>query len=216
MVTKKSLKWFCLCLIALSTSLLDAKLSSYNLTISDSHRFVWFRVAKVGTRSILYVLNEHHVPLDVNDYEILYNPKDYQGYFKFAFVRNPWDRVVSAYCNKVLTKGHPAFKECFDKGFEYFVDFIASKDLRHADAHIRLQTSLIPVDEMDFIGRLENFDEDLNHVMEKIGIEEVAIPRNNPSEHEHYSHYYTARTKRIIAEKYKRDIKVFGYKFDQQ
>lgn len=206
----------CLFLAAFSISSLEAKLSNYNLTISDSHRFVWFRVAKVGTRSILYVLNENQVPLDVNDYQVPYNPKDYVGYYKFAFVRNPWERVVSCYCNKVLSKGHPAFKECFDKGFEYFIDFIKKQDLRSADAHIRLQTSLIPVDEMDFIGRMENFEDDLLYVMDCLGLEHTHIPRSNVTSHEHYSSYYTEKTRKIIAEKYKRDIKTFGYTFEYE
>lgn len=188
---------------------------NYNITASDTHQFVWFRTAKVGTRTILEIL-EKNVPLSTNNFKVIYNPNDYKGYFKFAFVRNPWDRVVSCYCNKVLSKCHHAFRECFDKDFDYFVDFIDKQDLSVADAHIRLQTTLMPLHDLDFIGRLETFSEDLSYVLSVIGLEHIKIGHKNSSQHQHYSHYYTPRTIKIIAKKYKSDIKAFGYQFESQ
>lgn len=187
--------------------------SFYNLTISDEKKFVWFRVAKVGTRSIYAILNENHINLSVDQYNIKLQPK-YADYFKFAFVRNPWDRIVSCYFNKVVSQAYPAFKDCFGKDFDYFVDFINRTNLENADAHIKLQTALIPVNYMDFIGKIENFEEDLKYVGQSLGISINTIPQMNRSIHEHYSKYYTERTKKIIERKYKKDIKAFGYKFE--
>lgn len=186
----------------------------HNLTISDMHQFVWFRVAKVGTRTIFNILANNEVPFSVNDYQLPFSPSKYKKYFKFAFVRNPWDRVVSCYCNKVLTQGQYSFRECFGKGFDYFVDYISRQNLETADAHIRLQTALIPLDKVDFVGRLENFNEDLLYVMSMLGLNHVAIPHKNKTHHTHYSTYYTKKTRRIIAEKYRKDIEAFGYQFE--
>lgn len=191
-----------------------SKTRLHNLTISDTHQFVWFRVAKVGTRTIFNILANNEVPFSVNAYQVPYSAKEYKNYFKFAFVRNPWDRVVSCYCNKVLTQGHKRFRECFGKGFDYFVDYIRKQNLHTADAHIRLQTALIPLDEVDFIGRLENFNEDLLYVMGMLGLQHVAIPHKNKSTHTHYSTYYNRKTRQIIAEKYRADIEAFGYQFE--
>lgn len=194
-------------------SLIRGTPAHYNITASESHKFVWFRVAKVATRTILSIF-ENQIPLSINGYSIPYNSKDYKDYFKFAFVRNPWSRVVSCYFNKVATKCHPAFSECFDKDFAYFVSFIDRTDLANCDAHIKLQTRLFPVNELDFIGRLETFDADIKYVLNMLNIENVPIAHKNASKHEHYSHYYTEATKNIIARKYKADIAAFGYKFE--
>lgn len=185
----------------------------YNITASETHRFIWFRVAKNGTRTILNIF-EQNVPLSVNDYKVPYRSKDYEGYFKFAFVRNPWDRVVSCYCSKILKKDHNAFQECYDKDFNYFVNFINQQDLTVADPHIRLQSTLFPLDELDYLGRFETFEEDLKYILSILKLDYVPIPKKNISKHQHYSHYYNEGSKNIIAKKYKKDIKNFGYQFE--
>lgn len=193
----------------------EKTLSRYNITACEHPKFVWFRVAKAGTRSILFLLSENF-QFSINDYNIPFDPDHYEDYFKFAFVRNPWDRVVSCYCNKVLTKIHAPFQECYDKSFDYFVDFINRQNLLRGDVHIRLQTQLFPMNELHFIGQLENFDDDLRYILSVLGVNDVNIPRRNTSKHEHYSRYYTERTKNVIARKYKKDIEAFGYEFETQ
>lgn len=70
--------------------------NQYNLTISHESKFIWFRVAKVGTRTILNHLRKSNVSLDVEHASFIHYPvKSYENYFKFAFVRNPWGRLVS-------------------------------------------------------------------------------------------------------------------------
>lgn len=225
---KKSSQSFCVFAVFLSSVLIfpicakETKLSSkpsrssqlYNITASDEYKFVWFRVAKVGTRSILRIFRDNQVPFSIDGYKLTFNPEKHKDYFKFAFVRNPWDRVVSCYYNKVVTKGHAAFSECFDKDFEYFVKYIGKQNLSTADPHIRLQTRLIPMDEVDFIGRLENFTEDLQYVLSVLGLQCTEIPQANRTDHVHYSTYYNEKTQQIIAKKYRDDIEAFGYQFE--
>jgi Sulfotransferase family len=216
---KKAVALLFLCGIALRCEAVDeSKLFQplfprYNFTASDQQKFVWFRVAKVGTRTMSYIF-KNNANLSVKRPRSPYDALKYKKYFKFAFVRNPWDRVVSCYCNKVITKKHPTFKGCYGQSFEYFVDFLDRQDLSKGDVHIRLQTKLFPVDEVDFIGRFENFSKDLNYVLKTIGIDENKIPNKNKSSHKHYSKYYNERTKAIIERKYKADIEAFGYRFE--
>ncbi len=64
---------------------------------------MWFRVAKVGTRTILGHFDRHDVALDVNHAMRLRYPVElFEDYFKFAFVRHPLGRFVSAWRNKVV------------------------------------------------------------------------------------------------------------------
>ena len=67
---------------------------------------------------------------------------------------------------------------------------------------------------VDFIGKYENFDEDWKIVCEKIGIK-AKLPHRNKSKHRHYSVYYTKEARQVIAERFKEDIKMFGYKFEK-
>ncbi len=222
---KKIAPLFCLGVVC-SSSFLRAELPpslsqdspKYIVALNEKYRFLWFRVAKVGSSTIKVILRQENVGMPIMDDRFVFDRERYKDYFTFAFVRNPWARVVSCYFQKVANK-NPKWEfyygRCFDKGFDYFVDFIAEKDLHTADRHIRLQTSLVP-ENIDFIGRLENFDEDLGFVLERLGIDRKKIPRKNASSHKHYSHYYNDRTRDIIAQKYEKDILAYGYQFERE
>jgi hypothetical protein len=67
---------------------------------------------------------------------------------------------------------------------------------------------------VDFIGRLENFDKDIEEVFRRIGFELEAVPHKNRSCHRHYSAFYTPDTELIVRERFKRDIEYFGYEFE--
>ncbi len=183
----------------------------HRTVISHDKKFVWFWNSKVGGNSIREVLRKNDTSA-TRDIYLSY--KLHPDYFKFAFVRNPWDRAVSCYQDKVVKERYKPFKECYGKDFDYFVDFLDRQNLKIADRHIKLQTSAIPVAEMDFIGRLENFDKDFACVLERLNIENTECPHKNASKHKHYSAYYTPRTQEIIARKYKADIDYFGYTFE--
>ncbi len=186
----------------------------YNLTISEKKKFIWFRVAKVGSRTILDVFRQANIELDAeHPYDIYYPINVYQGYFKFAFVRNPWDRIVSCWRDKVIRGGR--FQSVGgDRTFEDFVDYVAlNEDLLYGNPHLRLQSRLVDLNHIDYLGRFETYAEDLRAVMKILGIE-ASIKRKNATKRKaDYREYYTDRTREKVAKLYERDIKIFGYKF---
>lgn len=188
----------------------------YARVTSKENKFVCFFVAKSATNTIKNILKMNNVfkdaVVDIRTED--YFKEDYTDYVKFTFVRNPWDRVVSCYFNKVVRKAYSPFEECYGKDFEYFVRFIDRQNLLEGNTHISLQIGQIPMEEIDFIGRLENFSEDFSYALSLVGIEYKCLLHKNKTNHLHYSKYYTDETREIIARKYQPDIEAFGYQFE--
>ena len=190
----------------------------YNLTISKEKRFVWFRVAKICTGTIFNHMKEKGVTLDLaHPYNIHYPLKLYRDYFKFAFVRNPWDRLVSCWGSKVVDRNF--FKlsdEEYEKmqTFESFVEYVSGLDIEKCDPHLRLQSRLIDLDHIDYLGRFETFDDDYPFICRKLGISTDGLEHRNKSSREDFRNYYDHKLRDKVYQIYQRDIQIFGYQYD--
>ena len=135
--------------------------------------------------------------------------KAYKENFTFSSVRNPYSRAVSMY-------KHPSWKSV--KTFKQFCGSI-KKNLYPSEAaewHTSSLTEhLVDKDtlKVDFVIKLENFQQDFNMVCDKIGIPHTKLPHKNRSKHKPYTEYYDDETRQIVSEKYARDIEYFGYEF---
>lgn len=199
-------------------------MKKYTITKSKESNYVYFQIAKNATRTIINYLNKNTkvdfgFPLYLNK-DAGYNKpyeSEYDDYFKFTIVRNPWDRFLSFYQDKVrnnLQQLSQNDQEIFsDLTFKDSVFKLTTKDLEQCDLHYRLQTKMFPIDNIDFIGKFENLQEDFGIVCNKIGIPHQKFPQKNKSKHKHYTEYYDDETKEIVAEKYAKDIECFGYEF---
>ena len=135
------------------------------------------------------------------------NEKEFKNYFKFSFVRNPWDRAVSWwFFNQNLHKDHPTRKKI--KDLLNFKDFILS-----APPSMWYQSQYRFTKGCDFIGRFEDLQNDFNIVCNKLGLGKIELTKRNSSKHLPYNKYYNNETRQIVAEKYAKDIEYFGYKF---
>jgi hypothetical protein len=141
----------------------------------------------------------------------------WDGYFKFAFVRNPWDLLVSTYH---FLKKHVAQVEHIGldpdvhemiRRSDDFAEYVRLYPIARADLSSFL-TDGDGRDIVDFVGRYERLDEDFETVCSRIGIA-APLRHENRSVHSHYRDYYTAETKAIVARHFVRDIDRFGYTF---
>lgn len=145
-------------------------------------------------------------------------------YFSFAFVRNPWDRLVSEY----------RYRFSHGMSFAEFVDYSFSTELEEERRHIIPQSSFL--DGVDFIGRFESLKHDFATVAERIGIS-VNLEHHNAGEESKasivwrklnrmlfnrdpgvpkapFQSYYTPELRDRVGEYYAQDVGRFGYRFD--
>lgn len=138
--------------------------------------------------------------------------------FTFAFVRNPWDRVVSQYAYRHRT-GEAAGETPTDVSFGSWVRRVyGGKDPEsRPDDVLFLPQSDWVTDErgglmIDFVGRFERFEEDFQHVCNQIGVT-ASLPHKNKSSRDPYPEYYTQETADIVANYFAEDIRRFDYSF---
>ncbi|MEP2025003.1 MAG: sulfotransferase family 2 domain-containing protein [Reichenbachiella sp.] len=178
--------------------------------ITSGENYTWFRIAKNGTRSVLRMLQSANTPINDSSY-VKYVKNQHDEKFKFAVIRNPWDRVVSCYCDKV--QGKLLFKECWDKDFAYFVGFLQRQNLDNCDRHIMRQSKLFPVKDIDYIAKLENLNHEIKFIADKINIEAELIHKNK-SKRASYQTYYNDHLKQVVEGLFQDDIRLGSYSYE--
>ncbi len=161
----------------------------------------------------------------INRWDIKHLParflKDsYNDYFKFCFVRNPWDLVVSCYF-WWIQQTKMEFRKLQGKLLEKigFTNYAVScyTDYINEIFHCGMGQCYWIMDEdnktaiVDYIGHFENLQEDFNTVCEIVGIEKIQLATVNKSEHKPFYEYYDDTVAKLIEYKYMWDVKRFGY-----
>jgi hypothetical protein len=149
-------------------------------------------------------------------YNIEYNP-EWNNYFQFAFIRNPWDRILSCFLDKtkrsIGTKDEvPFYRTYKDYTFEEFVNVMDSRMI-YWDGHMTPQTMLINLDNIDFIGRFENLKHDVGLIQQYLHMPIETISHENQSIRLDYREYFNNKTKDKIYKLYRMDIMRFDYEF---
>ena len=138
-------------------------------------------------------------------------PAVYASLFKFAFVRNPWDRLVSRYAYLLHNQDHPRHQLVSQRqGFENYLQWEIRREKMFQHGYLMNARGEWIV---DFVGYYERLDEDFSKICARLGVQ-AALPRANASSHHDYRTYYTPETRELVAKYFQRDIELFGYEFD--
>lgn len=189
-----------------------AYIQLYKTCVGHKHKYIWYLVPKVGSRSLLYWLHQQGFidqRLD-NQPNFDLSTELQAGYFTFAFCRNPYDRLVSVYFDKVKKQQLPLYRIWKDKSFQQFAIDVCDMSAQKMDGHLLPQKCLIP-EYIDFLGRFENLQNDLHTITKQLFLATFDNRKYNSTKHNHYSQYYDKTLKDKVYKKYKEDFESFGY-----
>jgi hypothetical protein len=204
--------------------------------ISPNHKYVFVAVPKTGTHAVRQALRPHmgagdmeqvglfvkrqfpiadlakvgHGHISLEQLRKFMDPAKFAEYFKFAFVRNPFDRFIS-YCS-FITRERGAFKTDPQKVMRRV---LANPPSEHVlfwpqntflvDGEGKLLT--------DYVGRVETMQQSFEFIASKIGVPAVQLQKVNATERSAYRDYYDQELIDGVAKLYADDLKLFEYDF---
>lgn len=208
------------------------------MVINHKYNFLFIHIHKTAGSSIRDALlalegsefiAHNHTHLSWIDYD------SYKDYYKFSFVRNPWDRLVSWYFGILKLKANNNFQKYIKSCCSNFSQFlncnevIKEKICCKNEVLSRLKTNyyksisynqldyISDLDNkiiVDFIGKFENLNNDWNSLLKNLSIKNFNLSFKNKGYHKNYKEYY-ANVSDIekVRLMYKKDIDYFKYEF---
>ncbi|MFK7733566.1 MAG: sulfotransferase family 2 domain-containing protein [Pseudomonadales bacterium] len=205
------------------------------MIVSHSNRFIFFAVPKTGTHAVRELLHPfmgeddweqqalfeqkrlpipelariEHGHLSVRDIKPFLSADQWSEYYKFGFVRNPFDRFVSI-CF-FLNRKNPDFHN-------HSLAWMKSA-LRRPQFCRRVLVRpqyLQLIDEsgelaLDNIGRYEQFQESVDAICSSLSLPQKQLPVKNTSEHNAFDLYYDEELYDLVKAYYSKDLEMFDY-----
>jgi len=206
--------------------------------ISSEKKFVFVHIPKTGGNSLQKTLLEHGEYLDFidgfikkvvnNDPVYFYNHMStkhcrardikyfmgneaWESHFTFCTIRNPWDRLVSAYFFIAQRKKNQRGKVVGAMSFDSFARTLCTLQPYGIKPFYTDSDDNIIVDR---IIRTEDLNQDYNSILQSCNVPPInVVPHVNTSEREHYSHYYNDELIEIVRQAHKHEIEMGGYEY---
>ena len=194
--------------------------------ISDQERFIFIHIPKSGGASISKALGGAYQSVDVHFDRL--NNYLCSRYFMFAFVRNPWSRMVSQYFYRIVgiekmpkwqewigQRPKPAFSQFVENIHKIYTEVYGENhpEQVHLLNQVDLNGNKDKFKYLNFIGRFENLQEDFYKVCDHIGRPRITLPVVNRTIHAPYWEFYDSKSRQIVADMWREDIEYFNYRF---
>ena len=194
-----------------------------NFLTNSQKRGVFVHIPKTAGHSVGRALGRDKfawIGHDLRNRNYLF-PKDiswFDDLYSCAFVRNPYDRLVSSYYYLKSGGNCEADQQDFEyyfRKFDNFEDMILNwNDELYNQIHFKPQSDWIYDNEVrlfDFVGRYENLQTDVNKILLDNDMMTKYVKTYNKGKHKNYTKYYNKTTSKIVYEIYETDFKNFGY-----
>ena len=212
------------------------------MIINNLNKFIHVAIPRTATTCLNTALGNRNHPEPILHHatisEILEKNPNTKDFFKFTFVRNPFDKLVSIYhefrknrgkqYSGLITYEKDLLSEFdMDNDVESFRNFC--RNLGESkwvyDLFFKPQFDFISIDGeniMDFIGRFEDLEGDWSQIREDIGFGHVDLQKSVVGEprgfirgsiHQPYKQYYSGTEIKVVEKLYSKDLEYFNYKF---
>ena len=187
-----SLKYFYIGLGKTASSRIKLSLHKLEGHEATGRHFPWLHARDKPNQDFVATLND----FTTDEATQIMNASDW---FRFCFVRNPYDRLFSAYKSFIMqdiTPPSPFYNKIKDdirRMYDYtyraekqggtvtfrdFVQYVEDTIKQRRDYHWCTMTDGLRPDliNYDFVGYFEHFNRDFKHVLQQLGVDEVLIP----------------------------------------
>lgn len=200
--------------------------------ISHAHRFLFVHVPKTGGNSIQGHLRQYsedrivaesahqdgverfevrndrwglHKHASLAEYRAMMPAAQFNDLYKFAVIRNPWERMISFYFSP-----HRGVAEWDRESFAAL-----AMEVPPIRAYIRLDSrpGRALDSDLDRLIRFENLNAEFEEICRELGLATVRLPRRNQSAREHYTAYYDDGLRELVAERFSDEIAYANYSF---
>jgi hypothetical protein len=196
----------------------------FSLRSYDKYECIFVHITKsAGTSVATSLFGQLPYHYTASQYRVIFGRKCFDKYYKFAFVRNPWDRLYSAYSYLKGGGWNDKDQAWTDDNIAHitnFNDFVLDwLNLERLNSHIHFwpQSKFLcdskgePI--VDKLYYFETIQTDFSHVTNKLQLDKV-LQNTNASKRESYRIVYNSESIAKVYELYKQDIENFGYHFD--
>lgn len=170
--------------------------------------WVRFLLARVQSVRCLNLIRRH---ADLSDVESYLSAEEFKSCYKFTFIRNPYDRLVSQFLFQKQYSDANRHKMVAHWTFRDYILWM--KPWMHKVNMCSFMKDKSGKINMDFIGRLENFDADCKKLFERLEIENTVSHTNRTVKEKTYHEFYDDELIEIVSNGFKEDLDRFGYTF---
>jgi dermatan 4-sulfotransferase 1 len=216
-------------------SSLPLRIVNDRCAISKKNKFIYFRISKAANSTVISTLKyacdrikaktQYHIRQEKKNYIRFSDLSDSEAnevireYWKFTVVRNPYDRFLSAYLDKILGNRPPKKQVSNYLGLspdnqisiDDFLTYLEYGGI-YENPHWAIQTDLIfiPLKKLNFVGKVETLQADMKFITKKIFGKEIEIKDWRP----HATEAENKREQILNSESKKRIYKIYQKDFD--